>query len=32
MIGEGKDETALKQLVQDLQLQHVVKFLGAKKI
>ena len=31
MIGEGKDETALKQLVQDLQLQHVVKFLGAKK-
>ncbi len=31
MIGEGEDETALKQLVQDLQLQRVVKFLGAKR-
>lgn len=31
IIGEGKDETALKQLVQGLNLRHVVKFLGAKK-
>lgn len=31
MIGEGEDETSLRQLVQDLRLQHVVTFLGAKK-